>query len=73
MIVGAVAATLLLCTGVWVWSRRDTEPRQMPVPLLETPVTVEVLNAIGVDGLARAVTMRLRDQGLDFTDLTVGS
>lgn len=37
----------------------------MAVPGERVPYVVEVLNATGVDGLARAVTLRLRREGLD--------
>jgi hypothetical protein len=60
----AVAA-VLMALAVLVWNRRD---RDIGVPALApptTPITAEVLNGIGVDGLARTVTMRLREQGVD--------
>lgn len=36
-----------------------------PIPGELVPYAVEVLNATDVDGLARAVTLQLREQGID--------
>lgn len=36
-----------------------------PIPGERVPYTVEVLNGTDVDGLARAITLRLRERGID--------
>jgi calcineurin-like phosphoesterase len=51
--------------AVLLWNSRAPEVSVIPPAAPTTPITVEVLNAVGVDGLARAVTMRLRERGLD--------
>jgi hypothetical protein len=51
---------------VWWLLGRDRAAREVrPIPGERDSITVEVLNASGVDGLARAATMRLRAQGID--------
>lgn len=65
VIAGVLLAGAVLTAALWMWSRRDRTP-VAPAPIAATaPTTVEVLNGVGVDGLARSVTMRLRERGLD--------
>ena len=60
--VGTVAAVLLLHATCGA----DGAETRFPIPGEDGPrVTVEVLNAAGVDGLARRLTERLRREGLD--------
>lgn len=56
--------TLAVGVGAWLWWR-DGGERPHPVPGERDRVTVEVLNATGVDGLAREMSRRLRHQGVD--------
>ena len=55
-----------LASMIWPWRGGEGAP---PPPVAELPpgerVRVEVLNAAGVPGLARAATDRLRDAGFD--------
>ena len=65
VIAGLLLAGVVLTAALWIWSKRDRTPAA-PAPSAATaPTTVEVLNGVGVDGLARSVTMRLRERGLD--------
>ena len=43
----------------------DAAPATLPIPGERDTITIEVLNATAVDGLARDVTRRLRRAGLD--------
>jgi hypothetical protein len=63
----AVLAVVTLVGTVWWLVGRSRAGREVyPVPGEgKERVTVEVLNASGVDGLARAATMRLRARGID--------
>jgi hypothetical protein len=63
----AVLAVVTLVGTVWWLVGRGRAGREVyPVPGEgKERVTVEVLNASGVDGLARAATMRLRARGID--------
>jgi hypothetical protein len=62
-IVGVLAVAVV--AGAWlVRSHRADRPR-FPVPGERVPAQVEVLNAVGIDGLARDATLRLRARGLD--------
>jgi len=49
---------------VRIWSPE----RGLPIPGESEAMLVEVLNATRVDGLARAVTLRLRRAGIDVVD-----
>jgi hypothetical protein len=60
-----VVMAVVVAAVVWfVRSRRADRPR-FPVPGERVPAQVEVLNAVGVDGLARDATLRLRARGVD--------
>lgn len=61
----AVAALLALLFGVVLRPGRPQRAAARPVARAEGRVIVEVLNASGQVGLARAATRRLRDAGLD--------
>jgi len=63
VLVAGVAAV----AGAWWLATRGRDQRPIyPVPGEGgTHVTAEVLNASGVDGLARAATARLRERGID--------
>ena len=58
---------VLLAALAWWWTRAGDAPRALayPVPGARLGHTVEVLNGTGIDGLARAVTLRLRRRGVD--------
>lgn len=68
--VGRIAGVLaLVATAATVWwlvgaDRLGREKYQVPGDG-RPRITVEVLNASGVDGLARAATMHLRERGID--------
>jgi len=68
--VGRVAGALaLLAAAATVWwlvgtDRLGREEYQVPGEG-KSRITVEVFNASGVDGLARAATMHLRERGID--------
>jgi hypothetical protein len=61
------ATVVLLAAVAWWWARGGDAPRALayPVPGDRLKYTVEVLNGTDVDGLARAVTLRLRRRGVD--------
>jgi calcineurin-like phosphoesterase len=65
VIAATSVATLVLVAAIVLWRLEDAQTATAAAPVPTVPVTVEVLNGIGVDGLARAVTMRLREQGID--------
>jgi hypothetical protein len=65
ILLATAAVTLVAVTGWWAIGLRRAEGGQYPIPGERYQVAVEVLNAIGVDGLARDATMRLRERGLD--------
>ena len=61
-----LAAVAVAATIWWLVGRERTARDAYPVPGENgRRITVEVLNASGVDGLARAATMRLRARGID--------
>ena len=63
IVAGAAAAVAL---GAWLaWRGATGERGQYPIPGDGERITVEVLNATGVDGLARATTRQLRRAGID--------
>jgi hypothetical protein len=62
-IVGVLAVAVVAVAWL-VRSHRADRPR-FPVPGERVPAQVEVLNAVGIDGLARDATLRLRARGLD--------
>ncbi|HEX2188431.1 MAG TPA: LytR C-terminal domain-containing protein [Longimicrobiaceae bacterium] len=69
LVVGLVAS-MVLGLGSGAGSPRPSTPEEVPdVPAAEAPagerVRVEVLNASGVPGLARAATRELRERGFD--------
>jgi LytR cell envelope-related transcriptional attenuator len=57
----------VLLSGLWVVARQQgrATPRPIPGDGDRVHVLVEVLNSTDVDGLARAVTRRLRRDGID--------
>jgi hypothetical protein len=59
-----VLAVAVVAVAWLVRSHRADRPR-FPVPGERVPAQVEVLNAVGIDGLARDATLRLRARGLD--------
>ncbi len=62
---GVVAGIVLAGGGWWAARRVTARGQALPIPGAEQRITVEVLNAAGIDGLARAVTRRLRHRGVD--------
>jgi len=63
---GLVAVAILVGLAWWL-SARGAGPRgaERQIPGVRIPYTVEVLNGTTVDGLAGAVTARLRRAGVD--------
>jgi hypothetical protein len=62
----AMAATAAVAVGAWLaWRGTTGERGQYPIPGDGERITVEVLNATGVGGLARATTRQLRRAGID--------
>jgi len=62
----APAAAVLVAGAGWLAIRGREERPVYPIPGEgRVQVTAEVLNASGVDGLARAATERLRERGID--------
>ncbi len=62
----ALAVVTVAATTWWLVGRERAARDVYPVPGEGGHrVTVEVLNASGIDGLARAATMRLRERGVD--------
>jgi len=62
----AAAAAVLVAGAGWLAIRGREERPVYPIPGEgRVHVTAEVLNASGVDGLARAATERLRERGID--------
>jgi len=63
---GAVAALALVLVVAWRLAIPGRgAPTRYDVPGTRMPYTVEVLNGTDVDGLARTVTRRLRQGGVD--------
>jgi len=60
-------AAAVAVVGIWWLAVRGRPERPVyPIPGEgRVRITAEVLNASGVDGLARAATERLREQGID--------
>lgn len=56
---------LVLVAAWWAWQRSGRGGRPYLIPGEVDHTTVEVLNATGVDGLARATTRQLRRRGID--------
>ncbi len=62
----AMAAAAAVAVGAWLaWRGATGERGRYPIPGEGERITVEVLNATGVDGLARATTRQLRRAGID--------
>jgi hypothetical protein len=65
---GAVAVLGVVAVAVLAWRlavHRAGAGTAHAIPGERVPYAVEVLNATDVDGLARAVTLHLREQGID--------
>ena len=63
--VAAVTTLMVVVVGWWAFGLRRVETGPYPIPGERFAIEIEVLNAVGVDGLAREATMRLRERGLD--------
>jgi hypothetical protein len=61
----AVGLAVALAALAWLVASRQADRPRFPVPGEGLPIKVEVLNAVGVDGLARDATLRLRERGVD--------
>ncbi len=61
----AIGAIALAGALLWVSRPRDADLARPIVPGESEHILVEVLNGTRVDGLARAITRRLRRQGID--------
>jgi hypothetical protein len=69
VLIGAVAAAVAVAAVLWAQRNGYRSSGKAPViPGEATPVVVEVLNATAADGLAREVTRRLRQAGIDVVD-----
>ena len=57
---------VLLAGAIW-WSmgRRVAETAPLSIPGERNPVQIEVLNGTRIDGLARRMTLKLRERGVD--------
>ncbi len=60
-----VSLAAVLLAAWWAWQRSGQLGMPYPIPGEGRRITVEVLNATGVDGLARATAQQLRRQGID--------
>lgn len=60
-----VSVALVAAAAWWAWYRSGQSERPYPIPGEVERITVEVLNATGIDGLARATTRQLRHRGFD--------
>jgi hypothetical protein len=69
-----VASLLVVVAAVvwWIWQRPPGARSEMVVPGDDVHVTVEVLNGTPIDGLAREVTGRLRQAGIDVVNYGSG-
>lgn len=65
--IGAAAVAALIVVIAWRLAVRGPHPATggLPIPGERVTYVVEVLNGTAADGLARAVTRRLRRQGID--------
>ena len=65
--IGAVGVAALIVVAAWRLAIRGpgAATGALPIPGERMPYVVEVLNGTDADGLARAVTRRLRHQGID--------
>jgi len=68
-----LAILVLFGAGLAAWWWRAPESTPGSIPAGETRVTVEVLNATTIDGLARDVTRRLRRAGIDVVSFGAAS
>ncbi len=66
--VAAIGAVLIGTAIIIIAARIGASDRRLPIPGERDTLQVQVLNATGVDGLARAVTIRLRRAGIDVVD-----
>jgi hypothetical protein len=63
---GALAVGVAVLVAAWRLATHDRPAAaEYRVPGTRLPYTLEVLNGTDIDGLARAVTLRLRRAGLD--------
>ncbi len=71
---GAALVVLLVAAGAgwWLYRARGADG-PYAIPGEGERVVVEVVNATGIDGLARAVTGRLRERGIDVVSVWTGS
>lgn len=70
LVLAAVAAVLLVGSGLEQWIPEDRTPEDGPLMSPgEVRVTVDVRNAGGVDGMARTATGHLRESGFDVVSL----
>ncbi len=70
---GALVLLLLAVGGAWWLLRSGGREGPYPIPGEGERVVVEVINATGIDGLARAVTGRLRERGIDVVSVWTAS
>jgi hypothetical protein len=61
----AVVAVAIACGTWFTWRQALRDRGRYPIPGEKQHITVEVLNATGIDGLARATTRQLRHAGID--------
>jgi hypothetical protein len=65
VVAGVAVLVLATAAGVWWWRQRPDVMAESVIPGEIYPARVEVLNASGSDGLARATTGLLRSRGID--------
>jgi outer membrane lipopolysaccharide assembly protein LptE/RlpB len=65
-ILTVLAVGAAVTAGAWfAWHLAMRDRGRYPIPGEGERITVEVLNATGIDGLARATTRQLRHAGID--------
>jgi hypothetical protein len=60
-----VALAVVVVAVAWLVRAHRADRPPFPIPGERVPAKVEVLNAVGIDGLARDATLRLRARGFD--------
>jgi LytR cell envelope-related transcriptional attenuator len=63
---------VVLAAGWWIWRRPAAARSALVIPGEALHATVEVVNQTPVDGLARVVTERLRQAGIDVVNYASG-
>jgi hypothetical protein len=69
----ALGVLVVGAAGWWIWQRPAGSQTSPVIPGEDVHVTVEVLNGTPIDGLAREVTSRLRQAGIDVVSYGSGA